>query len=79
MRVRTLRMVSLASLAAVTQSASAALQVQGSRATGAAAAMPAGVERAKVQVPAKPAQPLAPLDAAPTAPLPRGSLLNLTV
>lgn len=78
MRVKTLRMVSLASLAAVTQSASAALQAQASR-PAAAATTPAGVERAKVQLPAKPAQPLSPLEAAPPGPLPRGSLLNLTV
>ncbi|MDW8442983.1 MAG: hypothetical protein RML45_00680 [Acetobacteraceae bacterium] len=79
MRVRTLRMVSLASLAAVSQSAAAALQAQGSRPVAAAAASSGGVERAKVQLPAAPAQPIAPLEGAPPGPLPRGSLLNLTV
>jgi hypothetical protein len=77
MRVRTLRMVSLASLAAFSQSASAALQVRDSRAAGGSQVF-GGVNRTFIATPPKPAQPALPAEP-PATPLPRGSLLNLTV
>jgi hypothetical protein len=77
MRVRTLRMVSLSSLAAFSQSASAALQVRDSRAVGGGQVF-SGVNRNILTAPPKPAQPILPAEP-PAGPLPRGSLLNLTI
>lgn len=77
MRVRTLRMVSLSSLAAFSQSASAALQARDSRPVGGTQVF-GGVERQLIAAPPKPAQPALPAQP-PAGPLPRGSLLNFTV
>lgn len=77
MRVRTLRMVPLASLAAFSPSAAAALQVRDGRAPGGQPVF-AGVNRTPIATPPKPAQPLLPAEP-PAMPLPRGSLLNLTI
>lgn len=77
MRARTLRMVSLSSLAAFSQSASAALQTRDSRPVAGAQVF-GGVERHLIATPPKPAQPLLPAQP-PSGPLPRGSLLNLTI
>ncbi|TQF84825.1 hypothetical protein FK498_01175 [Elioraea sp. Yellowstone] len=77
MRARTLRMVPLSSLAAFSQSASAALQVRDSRPVGGTQGI-GGVERQLIATPPKPAHPVLPAQP-PSGPLPRGSLLNLTI
>ena len=70
-------MVSLSSLAAFSQSASSAIQVRDSRATGGAQVF-GGLNRNPIAAPPKPAQPILPAEP-PAGPLPRGSLLNLTI
>jgi hypothetical protein len=78
MRVKTLRMISLSSLAAFSQGATAAMQARESRPVSPPGGATFAAANATQAAPQKPALQAAP-PVLPGGPLPRGSLLNLTV